>query len=797
MESSQFRSDNARGEDAFRSIRRSEPAGSEPPGNGGSSALNTLPGQTWAGEQPQLQARLLDAVGQAIIATDLQGTVTYWNRCAEQLYGWSAQEVAGRTLQQFLISADYRENMVEIMADLRVGRSWSGELVTRRKDGTTVTVEITDTPVQDDRGRVVGIVGTWTNITERRAADARLRETERRLLTLLSNTPAMVYRCLNRPDWPEEYVSEYALELTGYPASAFMDRPTLFGDLISERDKERIWDEVQEALERCERFRLRYTMHHRDGGLRFVEELGQGVYDESGNVAAVEGLIYDVTDRERVEMRLREAENRYRTLVERIPAIVYTQEPHEPSRTTYVSPQNEAILGYSPEQCLSDPEHWIRITHPEDRERVLAEDGRTNQSGEAFAMEYRQFASDGRTVWIRDEATLVRDEEGNPLYWLGVQTDVTERKRAEAKHREAEVRYRSLVEHVPVAIYRQEIEHNGAVTYISPQIEALTGYAPDEYADPALWIRTMHPEDRQRVLDEDKRTDETGEPFCVEFRKFTRDGRLIWLRDEAVLVRDGGGAPLYWQGVVQDITERKALEEQLEHQALHDSLTDLPNRALFIDRLRHALMRTKRRKDGMVAVLFMDLDGFKDVNDSMGHEAGDLLLVVVAERLRRCLRPEDTLARFGGDEFVVLIEDAQGPDGAVRLAERITTELKKPFSIEGKELFIAASIGIALGEDRTKSPEEILRDADTAMYRAKDQAADYSVFDPAMYLWAVGRLELQNDLRRAAERNEFILHYQPIVSLEDGTIQGVEALVRWVHPERGILNPTSSCPWPK
>jgi diguanylate cyclase (GGDEF)-like protein len=280
----------------------------------------------------------------------------------------------------------------------------------------------------------------------------------------------------------------------------------------------------------------------------------------------------------------------------------------------------------------------------------------------------------------------------------------------------------------------------------------------------------------------------------VEFRKFTRDGRLIWLRDEAVLVRDGGGAPLYWQGVVQDITERKALEEQLEHQALHDSLTDLPNRALFIDRLRHALMRTKRRKDGMVAVLFMDLDGFKDVNDSMGHEAGDLLLVVVAERLRRCLRPEDTLARFGGDEFVVLIEDAQGPDGAVRLAERITTELKKPFSIEGKELFIAASIGIALGEDRTKSPEEILRDADTAMYRAKDQAADYSVFDPAMYLWAVGRLELQNDLRRAAERNEFILHYQPIVSLEDGTIQGVEALVRWVHPERGILNPDEFVP---
>jgi PAS domain S-box-containing protein len=203
---------------------------------------------------------------------------------------------------------------------------------------------------------------------------------------------------------------------------------------------------VQEAVDRGERFRLRYAIHHKDGGLRFVEEFGQGVYDESGGVVAVEGLIYDVTEREQAEERLKEAEERYRTLVERVPAIVYVQEPGEPSRTTYVSPQNEAILGYSPEECIADPDHWIKIMHPDDRERVLAEDRRTNDCGDSFATEFRQFARDGRLVWLRDEATLVRGEGREPLYWLGVQTDVTERKEAEEAVRRSEERLRSLAD---------------------------------------------------------------------------------------------------------------------------------------------------------------------------------------------------------------------------------------------------------------------------------------------------------------------------------------------------------------
>jgi len=271
----------------------------------------------------------------------------------------------------------------------------------------------------------------------------------------------------------------------------------------------------------------------------------------------------------------------------------------------------------------------------------------------------------------------------------------------------------------------------------------------------------------------------------------------VWVREEAVLLKDEAGEPLYWQGVFYDLTERKALEERLEHRAFHDYLTELPNRQLFVDRLRKALERTRRKRGRKVAVLFTDLDEFKIINDSLGHEAGDVLLMLVAQRLKRCLRPEDSLARFGGDEFVVLIEDIEGPEVAVRVAERITEELRSPFFLEGRELFAPASIGIGLGDARTKTPEALLMDADTAMYRAKEEDGTFRVFDPDMYERTKGRLELEADLRRTLEdpHERLPVFYQPKVSIPNGTIVGMEAPLRWTHPAQGLLVPPDSFPW--
>jgi diguanylate cyclase (GGDEF)-like protein/PAS domain S-box-containing protein len=303
----------------------------------------------------------------------------------------------------------------------------------------------------------------------------------------------------------------------------------------------------------------------------------------------------------------------------------------------------------------------------------------------------------------------------------------------------------------------------GEIIYWNQGAERLYGWSKEEALGRISHelLKTIHrlvPEELERRLLRDGYWED-------ELVHHTRDDRRVVVESRHVLTRYDSG-PEYVLETDHDITERKRAEERLHHQAFHDLLTDLPNRQLFADRLGQALRRTRRRHN-RVAVLFMDLDEFKVVNDSLGHEVGDLLLTVVAQRLGRCLRPEDTLARFGGDEFVVLIEALDDPAEAVRVAERITEELRWPFIVEGRQLYVTASIGISLGDARTHDPDALLREADTAMYRAKGEGEGFRVFDPSMYERAFRRLEVENDLRRAIEREEFVVHFQPIVRLDD------------------------------
>jgi len=348
-----------------------------------------------------------------------------------------------------------------------------------------------------------------------------------------------------------------------------------------------------------------------------------------------------------------------------------------------------------------------------------------------------------------------------------------------------------LVRHVPVVVYKAETGQHGRWLYVSPQIEGLLGYTPAEWlADPKLWWERIHPDDRDQVLaDEEAILVSAGtKSEAAQYRMVTRDGRTIWVSDDASVIKNGSGASLYWSGILSDITDRKVLEEQLKHQAFHDPLTGLANRALFVDRVEHALARGER--DGMrVAVLFVDLDDFKTINDSLGHNGGDEVLVAVAGRLRECFRPGDTFARFGGDEFAILVEDTS-LSNATSVAYRIVDALGEPFSIGGREVMIHASVGIEFAEAQGTRTDELLRNADVAMYVAKGKGkARYQLFEPSMHTAALRRLEIKADLRRAVEKDEFVLHYQPIVSLNGGALLGMEALVRWNHPERGLLPP--------
>jgi diguanylate cyclase (GGDEF)-like protein/PAS domain S-box-containing protein len=396
---------------------------------------------------------------------------------------------------------------------------------------------------------------------------------------------------------------------------------------------------------------------------------------------------------------------------------------------------------------------------------------------------------DGEEITIEialSPISLSHNMENHGRLVLAIIRDVTERKEVEKVIKESEERFRSLVQNTSDII--TILDADGTIDYISPAVERVTGYKPEEQIGTDAF-RPVHPDDREQALSifaEVLKSPGLHPP--LEFRMPHKDGSWRYLEHVVNNLLEDPAV----RGVVVtswDVTERKALEEQLRHQAFHDPLSGLPNRALFMDRLEHAFVRANRRGD-KIAVLFTDLDNFKVINDSLGHEVGDQLLVAVAERIKHCLRPEDTAARLGGDEFTILIEAVDSMTDAVRVAERIAEILQPPFALDQHEVFSTTSIGIALSSPLQKQPADLLRHADLAMYRAKHKGkARYEVFEPGMGTNALERLRLENELRRALERGEFKVYYQPVVALEGGRIVGAEALVRWEHPIRGLLLP--------
>jgi diguanylate cyclase (GGDEF)-like protein/PAS domain S-box-containing protein len=316
------------------------------------------------------------------------------------------------------------------------------------------------------------------------------------------------------------------------------------------------------------------------------------------------------------------------------------------------------------------------------------------------------------------------------------------------------------------------------------------GYDPQAFLeDPLFWKERVHPDDGRLVTEEMSRIF-VDDHHNHEYRFRKSDGTYRWIYDEMRLLRNEEGEPEEIVGYWIDISERKKLEEQLQHDALHDILTDLPNRIRLLDRLEVSLARSIRNKGHVFAVLFLDLDRFKNVNDSFGHSVGDEFLISVARRLEACVRPGDTVARLSGDEFAILLDEIRDVPDAQAVAERIQHKLAEPSTVKGKEIFTSASIGIAMSNAHYAKPEEMMRDADIAMYQAKAHGkACYVLFDQYMHTQTMKRLELEHDLRRAMEGDEFHMLYQPIVSLKNNRIVGFEALLRWNHPERGLIMP--------
>ena len=482
---------------------------------------------------------------------------------------------------------------------------------------------------------------------------------------------------------------------------------------------------------------------------------------------------------------LQDSETRYRRLFEAARDGILLLDA-DTGKITDVNPFMMELLGYSREEFLGKDLSEIGLF--KDLEASKAAFLELQEKGYIRYEDLPLETKEG----VRCEVEFVSNvyqEAGQQVIQCNVR-DITVRKRAEEVQRESEERFHVLVEGVKdYAVFMLDAE--GRTTSWNTGVERVLGYDEEEFIGQQFSC-IFTPEDIASGEPEKKlQTAKTEGQADQERWHVRKNGTRFWATGAVTPIQDEMKRLDGFAIVMHDNTERRMAEERSAHDAAHDSLTGLPNRAFFIDHLKRAIARSKRHPDYMFAVLFLDLDRFKNINDSLGHVIADQMLVEIGRKLEAALRPEDMVARFGGDEFVILLDDIKEFRDATRVATRIHVELASPFNIGGNEVFTSTSIGIALSVHGYDKPEDCLRDADTAMYRAKALGkARHEIFDKSMHDRAVTLLDLETDLRRAVERREFLVHYQPIVALETSRISGFEALLRWQHPARGLVFPT-------
>jgi diguanylate cyclase (GGDEF)-like protein/PAS domain S-box-containing protein len=732
------------------------------------------------GSEGVLLDQLFETAPEAIVLADIESRVIRTNTEFTRMFGYTAEEARGKSLDDLLAPAALHGEAVAATARVAGGGHVSFETVRHRKDGTPISVSVLGTPIQLGDGRTV-VYGIYRDITQLKRTLEALQASEEKFALAFRSAPGPA-TISTVADGRLLDVNDAFVTVMGYGADEVRGRSTVELGLWGEaRERERMVALVQ-----------------RDGVVRDFEysfrtkagELRTGLFSaarvELGGEPCLLGLTNDITERKRAERAMRESEERSQTILETIEDGYY--ELDTAGKFTACNAALERLLARSANHLIgSSYRDVVDAEYAARAQDVLSE---VYASGTPQRTEWVIVRADGQRRGVEASVAPVRDAAGWIVGYRGMIRDATERLHTARALRESEERYALAARGANDGLWDWDIARRAV--YFSPRWKAMLGYAASDVgASLEDWLGRVHPEDVQRVQRElDEHLASASDHFESEHRLMHRDGSYRWVLCRGVAERDAQGQATRMAGSLTDITDRKWAEERLVHDALHDVLTGLPNRALFTTLLDRALIRLKRRRDTRFAVLFLDVDRFKMVNDSLGHMMGDQLLVEVARRLGACVRPEDTVARLGGDEFTILLEDIHEPADAVQVAERIQVEFVAPMVVGSHEVFTSASIGIALSDVHYLRPEEVLRDADTAMYRAKSRGrARHEVFDADMHRTAVTLLRLETDLRRALERHEFGLAYQPVISVATGRVSGLEALLRWHHPEYGLVSP--------
>ncbi|CAN5873359.1 hypothetical protein BH20ACI4_BH20ACI4_12390 [soil metagenome] len=607
----------------------------------------------------------------------------------------------------------------------------------------------------------------------------KFRESEARYRNLVETLPVMFYAVEPKPPYAPVYLSP-SFENFGYPLKKWHDSPDMWMQILHTDDREWVLNKIETAITEDSETNYEYRLIAADNTVRWVHDRGRFYKDENNNIVFWQGIIIDITERKQAEKSLSENEERYSNLFENTNDIVYVHDLE--GNYLSVNKAAERIFGYKREEILKM--NISQVLVPDDLEISKRKLTGKIEGIKNSIHEVRGLSKDRKHIPLEVSSCGIY-EDGELVAVQGIARDITERKRTEEALRESEERFRDLVENANDLIYTHDLQ--GHFTSLNRAGEITTGYLREEALRMNI-SQIVAPEYVQMVQKMTQRKMQGAPPTSYELEIISKSGKRVTLEiNTRWIFKDEQPAGV--QGIARDITERKLAEEQLQYNALYDTLTDLPNRTHFMKQLTLAVERSELEKRFRFAVLFLDIDRFKIINDSLGHIIGDKLLVGIAERLKSCVRPSDVISRLGGDEFTILLTIKEELD-AIQIAERLQQKLSKPFKLDNYEVFTSASIGIIISDDVRRKPEDYLRDADTAMYRAKETGkARYEIFDSKMHLRNMNLLKVETDLRRAIERSEFRAYYQPIIALGTGEILEFESLIRWEHPEKGMISP--------
>ncbi len=739
-------------------------------------------------DQLHMKAAALEAAANSIVITDVTGTIVWVNSAFTRLTGYNAAEAIGQN-SRLLSSGKHGSSFyASLWKTITSGDVWHGEITNRRKDGSLSEEEMTITPVRAESGEITHFVAIKQDITTRKAIAEALLHAQEKYRALVEDAVVGIFQAT--PDGGIISANPAMARMHGY------DSPQELMAEVSNAGRQLFVNpnQLQELARLLEENGVAHDVevevYRRDGTKRWFLSNLRAVHGPDGKVLRHEGTVQDITERRRAQEALVESENRYRSLFENmLEGFAYCEmlfdDHSHPIDFVYLAVNNafgkltglENVVG----KRITEIIPGIKESQPE----LFEIYGRVALTGEPerFEIELKALG-----IWLSISAYGT----GHGCF-VAAFDNVTERKRAEIALREAEERYRTIFKENSIGMCYYSTA-DGRYLNVNPAFARIFGYdSPEE-----MLARVTNPSqlyvDPSCRLEFGRQLREHGKTENREFQAYRKDGSKVWLRGSAGALHNADGKVLYYVGSVEDITEQKLLEEQVRYLAYFDALTGLPNRTLFQDRLAKALASARRRRE-KVALLFLDLDRFKTINDSLGHSAGDLLLKEVAERLKKWAREQDTVARLGGDEFVIVLTGVKDAADAAIAADRLMKTMSTKFMVQGHLLSAGCSLGISVFPDHGRDGEALIKNADAAMYCAKENGRNnFQFFSQEMNSRAVERLTLESSLRLALEQKELFLVYQPQWDVVTGQITGAEALLRWQHPRLGLVPPDKFIP---